>query len=449
MKKISRRNFAKLSAGTIAAGVGMVAGTRADAAPTTAAAVSGPMARPAGLPKAKGPRVVVVGGGWSGLTIAKYVKRQYPGADVVLIERRTMFVSCPMSNLWMAGLVDLDTITFSFLDGAKSNGYTFFNATVIDVDRTKRRVFTEQGWVDYDFLALAPGIEYDYKGVGVEDPEDINRLRTDYPAGYMPGSEHLSIREKIDNFEEGTFVLTVPSGNYRCMPAPFERACLIASIFKRGEIPGKVLLVDPREEPLVKADGFLTAFQELYPDHIEYLNKTDITGIDVSGKKLLTEFDEIPFDDAAIYPRVRGHRLIEQLGLVNPQSLQYEANIDQFTYNVIGDERIYVSGDCRPMPFSKSGNTARSEAMYVSKVIAARAQGKEVPAWESPHTICYSMVNDEPQESIMVDSFYAFDAKTKEWGFDRTKVFNGRTAAMGAATMEWAMGHYRDMFMAL
>ena len=42
---------------------------------------------PAPIPSAKGPRVVVVGGGWSGLSVAKYTKKFAPNADVVLVER--------------------------------------------------------------------------------------------------------------------------------------------------------------------------------------------------------------------------------------------------------------------------------------------------------------------------------------------------------------------------
>lgn len=70
---------------------------------------------------------------------------------------------------------------------------------------------------------------------------------------------------------------------------------------------------------------------------------------------------------------------------------------------------------------------------------------KEVP-WESPHTICCSVVNPEPREAVTIDSFYAFDDGTKEGAFHGAKVFNKRATDMGATTTEWALGHYRDMF---
>ena len=113
MKKLTRRNFSKLSVAGIAA-----ASLQAE---TTGASLSKPainsiMHRSVNLPAAKGHRVVVVGGGWSGLTIAKYLKVHGPDLEVVLVERNSVFMSHPISGLWLAGLANLEAISFSYLD---------------------------------------------------------------------------------------------------------------------------------------------------------------------------------------------------------------------------------------------------------------------------------------------------------------------------------------------
>ena len=443
---LSRRDFLKLSgAAGIVAGSAAMPGI-AVAAGSQAPAVSPILSRKADLPKARGPRVVVLGGGWSGLTIAKYLKKEDPKLDVVLIEKRATFMSCPISNLWLADLVDLEFLSHSFVDAARNNAYTFFNATLVDVDRHARRAYTEQGYVDYDYLVLSPGIDYDYGAIGVSDPDHVNMLRTRYPAAFIPGSEHLSLKNKLEDFDGGVFLLTVPSGNYRCLPGPYERACMVASVFKREKIKGKVLLLDANPDITIKKDGFHAAFKELYKDIIEYVPSFEITGVDVEKRQVKSEFAEHAFDDAAIYPRVRASALIERLGLVNPKSTQKEANIDPFFYNVVGDKHVYVAGDARPMPFSKSGNTANSEGKFVAKVVAARANGRDVTKWQSPHTICYSMVNADPQEAISVDAYYAYNRNTHEFHFDRAKAFEQRDTAKGLATLEWARGLYRDLF---
>ncbi|HNA29389.1 MAG TPA: FAD/NAD(P)-binding oxidoreductase [Thiobacillaceae bacterium] len=442
----SRRNFLKMSGAVAAAGatgaLGMAAPVQAKAMPT------GKMM--AALPKAKGPRLVVVGGGTSGLTIAKYAKKEYPKFDVVLVEKRDMYSSCFSSNMWYAGVINLEFLAdHSFMDAAVNNGYVYFNATVTGLDRHSRTLETNEGDIHYDFLVLAPGISYDYEKIGVKDVEVMTALRQTYPGGFISPTEHVTLHRKIREFEGGVFLQTVPSGNYRCLPGPYERACLLASTFKKNKVKGKVLVLDANPEITIKKEGFHAAFNDLYKGYLEWLPSKAVMGVDVEKKVVKTEFDEFKFDDAAIYANVRGSTLIEQLGLMAPasKSNQKEANIDTRYYNIVGDPHVYVTGDSRPHPYSKSANTSNTEGHYMAKVLAARAQGKEIP-WVSPRTICYSMVNANPLEAISVDAGYDYSAeKDAITGFSKdTKTFENRDGAKGQATLEWARGMYRDMF---
>ncbi|MBF6058240.1 MULTISPECIES: NAD(P)/FAD-dependent oxidoreductase [Thiomicrorhabdus] len=453
-ESISRRGLLKIAAGTAAAGAGTAAlsgcstiesmmGSDEGGSSDAFSIVSGK----ASLPAAKGPRVVVVGGGWSGLTMAKYLKRYYDKLDIVLVEKNSLFMSCPISNIWLAGAVDTDFLLHSYDDAAKNNGYIFFNATVINADRENRVVYTDQGSIDYDYLIVAPGIDYNYASIGV-NPEQEFMLRKKFPAGFMPGSEHLTLKGKLEDFEGGVFIQTVPKGNYRCLPGPYERTCLIAEYMKREKIKGKVILLDQNPDITIKAEGFHHAFDNLYKDYVQYIPGVNITGVDPEKQQVIAETDGFKdtydFADAAIYPSVRGAKLIEIMGLTKEGS-QMEADIDPFTYQAKGDEHVYVTGDARPMGYSKSGNTSNSEAHYVAKVVAYHAQGKELPTWESPQTICFSAVKTEPLESIMVDAKYKYDGRTLA-GFTDVTLKEKWTPAMGQGNIAWAEGMFNDMF---
>ncbi|NWG87263.1 MAG: FAD-dependent oxidoreductase [Hydrogenophilaceae bacterium] len=445
-EQLDRRNFLKMGGAVLAAGTAGLTGSAIAAGKAKSAAVATGMK--AALPPAKGPRLVIVGGGTSGLTIAKYAKKEYPKFDVVLVEKRDMYSSCFSSNLWYSGVIDLEFLAdHSFLDAARNNGYLYFNATVTGLDRTSRTLATSEGDIQYDFLVIAPGISYDYARIGVKDPGAQAALRQTFPGGFISPTEHVTIRRKVQEFEGGVFVQTVPSGNYRCLPGPYERACMIASVFKKNRIKGKVLVLDANADITIKAAGFHAAFNELYKGIIEYKPSSEVTGIDLEKRTLKTEFDTIKFDDAAIYSNIRASTLIEHLGLMDPKSAQKEARISQLHYNLIGDERVYVTGDSRPHPYSKSANTSNTEGKYVAKVLAARAQGKDI-AWYSPRTICYSMVSADPLEAISVDAGYVLNKEgTAIGGFSPdTKLFENRDGAKGKATLEWARGMYRDMF---
>ena len=400
------------------------------------------------LPDTNKKRVVVLGGGWSGLSVAKYTKIFAPDAEVILVEQRHEFISCPMSNLWLVDKIKLEYLTHDYLQAARENNYTYFNATAIGLDKANNILKTSNGTINYDYIVFAPGIDYDYSR-WTTDIAFENRLRQEYPAGFIPGSEHMTLKNKIQNFKGGNFILTVPSGNYRCLPAPYERACIIADYFKQKGIKGKVILLDENSGITIKAKGFKSAFDELYADYIEYMPNTSIKNIDLDNKIVTTGFDEIEFADAAFYPHVRGAKILELADIAKDAKNMLEADIDPLTYQVTGSNNIFVSGDARPMGFSKSGNTSNSEGHFVAKLVAAKVNKSAPVKWESPTTTCFSCVSLSPERDIYIYSDYAYNEKTKAFGFSHTSSSEDwkKDGAVNANSVyNWADALYADMF---
>ncbi len=402
------------------------------------------------LPQKKQIRVIIVGGGWSGLSVAKNLKIFSPMTEVILVEQKDQFVSCPMSNLWLVDKVSLEYLTHDYLQAARENNYTFFQASATGMDKRNNILYTTKGDIDYDYILFAPGIDYDYSFL-TQDLELENRLRQEYPAGFKSGSEHLTLKNKIHNFKGGNFIMTIPAGNYRCLPAPYERACLVADFFKSKKLKAKVILLDENNDITIKEHGFHSAFEELYGDYLEYHPNSKIEHIDLDENFIETEFGEFEFDDASFYPRVRGAKILETVGIAKDTVFnRFEANIDGLTYQVIGEENIFVSGDARPMGFSKSGNTASTEGIYVAKVIANKISKKIHTPWQSPTTLCFSAISIEPERAIFVNSQYAYNKKTKRFGFATPKtseVWKGKEGLENAkAQHNWANAIYKYMF---
>lgn len=397
-----------------------------------------------GVPKSKGQRAVVIGGGVSGLTIARYLRQAAPDMQVILLERNATYQFCPISNLYLVHGIDLGYFCRSYLDAARNGGYIYVQSTVYDADLDSRVVYTDQGKINYDWLVVAPGIDYNYASFGVTDPDDVWALRQDYPAGFMPGSEHISLRHKMANFKGGIWVNTTPPGNYRCLPAPYERTCLVADYMKKHKIKGKVIHLDANPDITIKKKGFHNAFSELYKDHVEYVPSFDFQAVDVQKKTISSSFDTVTFDDATIYPRIRASKLIEKLRISRPDDVQFEANIDPYTYEVKGYPNVFVAGDSRWMPYSKSGNTANSEGHFVAQVIANRAKGKETQ-WISPHTICFSMVEYEPIESIYVSAHYAYDKSAGTFKFANVVLSEKWSRALGEGNLAWGNSILSDI----
>ena len=442
--KLSRRDALKISGAAL---VTTLSGCNtAEATPTVPKSQNHSIV----MPKSSAPRVVVVGGGWSGLSLAKELRISSPQTEVILVEQRFEFVSCPMSNLWLVDKIELEFLTHDYLQGAREGGYTFFQAAAYGIDKEAKILKTTNGDIEYDYLALAPGIEYDYS-CWTEDAVLQSRLKNEYPAAFMPGSEHITLRNKILNFKGGNFVFTVPAGNYRCLPAPYERACMVADYFKSKGLKAKVILLDENNDITIKEQGFHSAMEELYGEYLEYVPNAKIESIDLDKKYVESEFDAFEFEDASFYPHVRGAKLLENLGFAKDTIYnKMEANIDPISYEVIGEKDIFVSGDARPMGFSKSGNTSNTEAKYVARVIASRIEKKPMIKWESPVTLCISLVSVAPERGIFIHSEYAYNKKQGQFEFATPvtdEIWKGKHGEKNAASAyDWAEAMYIDMF---
>jgi NADH dehydrogenase FAD-containing subunit len=400
--------------------------------------------------KNKNPKVIVVGGGWSGLSMAKSVKSFVPHAELTLVERRDHFFSCPVSNPWLFDMVDGDFMTHSFIDAANTHGYTYLQASAIGLDQKKNILKTTEGDLEYDYLVFATGIDYDYDVWAKGNKKLENELRTNYPAAFIGGSEHLTLKRKIKNFKGGNFIITVPPGNYRCLPAPYERACLLADHFKRNKIDGKVYVLDANPGITIKRAGFESAFKKLHKDHLVYMSGSPILNFDLEKKEVETDFDTIKFEDASFYPNVKAPKLLEDLGLtIQTAYNRVEANLDIYTNKFKGTKNIYGCGDIRPMGVSKSGNPAYTEGQNVAKVNANEIYGKK-STWESPVTVCISIVSKEPMEEISLVSQYKYDEKGKTQ-FNGT-VTDEKWATNGLGVQKtqfaWAQGMFDNMFYA-
>ena len=436
---VSRRDLLKT------AGVGAVALTVGACSTTSKSGVA--FARKAetlNLPKpSKGsPRVVIVGGGWSGSTLAKYIKKKDPKVDVVLIEKNNVFMSCPVSNLWLVDLVDLEFLIHDHLKAADKYGYHFINAEVHDIDRQGRDVYTSIGKLNYDYLVLATGIDYDYSQWVGTDPRDIEIAMKKYPAAFKPGEEHFRLKRKIQDFEEGNFVITVPPGlDYRCLPGPYERATMVAWYFKQNGVKGKVILLDPHNDPPVKAEGFHKAWDDFVKGYVEYYPQTQIKSVDFGKKRINTNLGEFDFDDLNLYPRCKSAPLVYKAGLV-PKGDRWPA-LKWPWYMAKSDERVFCTGDARNHPFSKSGNTANSEAHIVAELIVTLAKGKSLD-YKAPRTLCYSGV--DKGKAVWVDLTYKYDPKKNSFAFHNVKMDNTPSHRNWLSYIEWAKAMYRDMF---
>src|SRR5258705_5198589 len=111
-----------------------------------------------------GPGLGVCGGGWGGAPAEKYVRLPDPGVEVILIEPNRQFVSCPFSNLVLAGLRSIDSLTMGY-DGLRKHGVRIIHETASAIEPDTKRVRLGEGYLQYDRLVVSPGVDFQWEQV--------------------------------------------------------------------------------------------------------------------------------------------------------------------------------------------------------------------------------------------------------------------------------------------
>ena len=397
----------------------------------------------AGGGKASG-HVVVVGGGYGGATIAKYLRMwSEGGVQVTLIERNPNFISCPISNLVIGGTKTMEDITVSY-DGLKNKwGVRVIQDEVVAVDAAKRSISLKAGGaMSYDRLVLSPGVDFMWDQIpGLNNPEAQSKILHAWKAG----PQTVALRKQLENMKNGgTYAIAIPKAPYRCPPGPYERACLVADYFKKNKPKSKVVILDANEDVMSKKGLFTKAWTDLYKDIVEYRNNSEVKDVDVANNTAILEFDKFKADVLNVIPPHRAGDIAAKSGLklINNRWV----DINWLSMEVNGTPGVHVLGDAIfPAPtMPKSGHMANQHGKLAAAAILNMLAGEEPSQTPVVMNTCYSFV--DAKQAIHVASVHQYDAATKT--VQPVKGAGGvsvaRSELEGKAALGWAKNIWAD-----
>jgi sulfide dehydrogenase [flavocytochrome c] flavoprotein chain len=369
MKSWTRREFGRSAGAMVLAGLG----------PRSAASEA----------KAK---VVVVGGGIGGATAAKYLAASARTIEITLVEPKPNHTTCFFSNLYLAGLCSLESLTHGYETLAQRYGINVIHDSVAAVDPVIKSVGLKSGQkLPYDRVVVAPGIAFNYEALAGYDEAATQVI----PHAWNAGLQTQLLRRQLESMEDGgVFVLVAPPNPFRCPPAPYERASLVAYYFKQHKPRSRILILDAKDS-FNAQDLFLDAWERHYRGMIEWLPAQftgGIKAIDVKERSVKTASETFKAAVANVIPPQMAGQFAQQNGLVDQSGW---CPIDPITFESKLQPGIHVVGDATgagDMP--KSAFVANSQAKACAFAIAAALTGSER---QSPHLFntCYTFLSPD------------------------------------------------------
>lgn len=384
------------------------------------------------------PRVVVVGGGWGGLGAVRALAESGKVA-ITLVEPNTRFMSCPLSVGYLVGLRSAESLQRGY-ERIDALGVRRVQSRVAGIDRAGKTVETAAGEkIGYDFLILSPGVEYMEEALpGFAEQRDL------LPVGFRM-HEQSAVKVEVDRFlaHGGTFLITVPKPPYRCPPAPYERAMLIAEQIQKRRINGKVVIVDANQTPMPAptAKPILDTMAKLYSREIELIPEAEITRIDARKRVAETQAGLINYAGVNVVLPMRAPGLIRQAGLG-----QRWADVVTPSFQSRADPAVYVIGDSQGSPLPKSGHVAFGTGQQVVNDILATIDGKPLPSAQGevatlPVGICWAEAS--ATEAIMIN--VGSSQKRGEAPQLRFQVDPIANPASAKGAKDWGEGMWRSM----
>lgn len=435
MANHNRRRFLQVTAsGGVRAGLAGLGAGLALAGCTTAPVAQ---SRPIG-------RVVVIGGGFGGATAAKYLRMWSGGAiEVILVERNSRFVSCPVSNLVLGGSKSMMDLTRDY-GALAAHGVQIRHEEASGIDPLKKVVRFRSGLadLDYDRLIVSPGVDFMFDQIEGLTP-DAQKMALH---AWKAGPDTVALRRQLEAMPDGgVYVLSIPRAPYRCPPGPYERACQVAHYFRQAKPRSKIIILDANEDIVSKGPLFRAAWKDLYGGIIEYRGANEVKAVNVATNTVRTDFESIRGDVLNVLPPMRAAEIARATGLVNANNRW--CSVDWLSMESTAHKGIHVLGDATlsapAMP--KSGHMANEHGKLAAAAIIELMNGGQPSATPMITNTCYSFVSD--REAIHVASVHRYDAaqKTLVTVPGSGGVSAQRSELEGAYANAWAKNIWSDM----
>lgn len=364
-------------------------------------------------------RVVIVGGGTAGITVAAQLRRKAPELAISLIEPSEQHFYQPLWTLVGGGVFrkeDSARPTADFIP----QGVEWLRDRVAGFDPSANRVtLAGGGTLDYAALVVAPGIQINWSAVpGLKDGLGKDGVCSNYSYAH---AEYTW--ECIRSFKGGTALFTVPNTPVKCGGAPQKIMYLACDYWRKNGVLEKTKVVfsspQPKIFPVPKYAATLEAVLQSYGVDARFnsqLVELRTDSRDAVLENLETkEQTAVAFDMVHVTPPMGPPDFVKSSPLANQAGW---CDVDKYTLQHVRFPNVFSLGDASSLPTSKTGAAVRKQAPVLVANLVGCLRGEPLAAKYDGYTSCPIVT----AYGKMMLAEFDYDQKPKEsFPFDQAK----------------------------
>ena len=318
------------------------------------------------------PHVVILGGGFGGLSSANELRNTLSSSQVkiTVIDKKDWFM-VGFAKLWIINGTRTFENSIGSLNELSKKEINFIKEEILEINSQNKIIKTDSQNIKFDFLIISTGV--------VLAPQKIPGL-VENGFNLYDHNQLLEIRDKLESIESGKIAISIMGMPYKCPPAPFEASLLIDSMLKKRGVRDSVQIDFYSPAPITLP----AAGPEVSKKILELVNSDKITFHDsckiksVESKKLIFENSEADFDILLAIPPHIAPKIIYDSDLAKePGFIPIDRDCKTSFENIfaIGDVTVLPVGEKLAVP--KAGIFAEGEGIIVAKNIISKIQSKK------------------------------------------------------------------------
>lgn len=336
-------------------------------------------------------RVVIVGGGSAGISVAARLLRQSQAlmGEVAIIDPAEKHYYQPLWTLVGGGAAKKEDSERS-MGSLIPQGAVWIQDAVASFSPKDNALTTAEGTtLTYDYLVVASGIEINWHAIkGLPEALGTKNVCSNY------SFEHVDYTwETIRSFKGGTALFTHPASPVKCGGAPQKIMYLAEDHFQRSDVRDKTKVIFGSANPAIfDVEKYRLALEKVVErKQIDARFRRNLIEIKADEKIAVFEhldtheIEEIPYDMIHVTPYMQAPAFIRTSSLSDANGW---VDVYPYTLQHVHYANVFALGDNANLPTSKTGAAIRKQAPVVAENLIALMRQQPMPATYDGYSSC-------------------------------------------------------------